>query len=127
MIKKFILLSVVLVGCAVCFGEMEVQGTWIDGSYLVNQNGVYSETIGNTPGARENSVSWVDDNGDLWLFGGEGYDSAGTESYLNDLWKFDGTNWIWMGGSNDNNQTGTYGTKGQADSANIPGARGLRV
>jgi hypothetical protein len=43
--------------------------------------------------------------------------------FLNDLWKFDGTQWTWMSGSNISNQNGVYGTKGVAASANVPGAR----
>ena len=43
--------------------------------------------------------------------------------YFNDLWKFDGSEWTWMGGSDSPNQTGVYGTLGQASAANIPGAR----
>jgi hypothetical protein len=42
---------------------------------------------------------------------------------LNDLWKFNGVNWIWISGSNSINQNGNYGTKGIASSTNIPGAR----
>src|SRR5690606_10048422 len=43
--------------------------------------------------------------------------------YLNDLWKFDGTNWIWIAGSKEINQPGDYGTKGEPKSTNSPGAR----
>ena len=42
---------------------------------------------------------------------------------LNDLWMYDGTNWIWISGNNIINQKGIYGTKGIASSSNIPGAR----
>ena len=31
--------------------------------------------------------------------------------------------WTWMGGSNTTNQQGVYGEKGEASTANIPGAR----
>ncbi len=43
----------------------------------------------NTPGARSNSVSWTDTSGNLWLFGGYGYDANVTLGLLNDLWEFD--------------------------------------
>jgi len=33
-------------------------------------------------------VSWSDASGNLWLFGGEGFDSTGTEGTLNDLWEY---------------------------------------
>ena len=101
--------------------------TWVSGSNTFNTTGNYgAEGVadpGNVPGARDSSVSWVDSGGNLWLFGGSGFDSVGTSGLLNDLWKFDGTNWTWVGGSNVAKQAGTYGTKGTAASSNVPGAR----
>jgi hypothetical protein len=41
---------------------------------------------------------------------------------INDLWRFDGRYWTWVSGSNTTNQIGTYGTKGIANSSNVPGA-----
>ncbi|MBK9966927.1 MAG: hypothetical protein IPP07_19400 [Holophagales bacterium] len=95
--------------------------TWVSGSNVPNQTGTYG-TKGvpaptNVPGARHGSVSWADGNGNLWLFGGEG------EGYRNDLWKWDGTNWTWVSGSDASGQTGTYGTKGVPAPENVPGAR----
>jgi hypothetical protein len=78
------------------------------------------------PGARESAASWTDATGNLWLFGGQGYDSNGTFGYLDDLWKFnpktDGT-WIWFGGSSSANQGGTYGSRGTASISSSPGGR----
>ena len=68
-------------------------------------NGEYgtlgTPAAGNIPGGRENAVSWIDGKGNFWLFGGLGFDGAGTYGYLNDLWEFyPSTNeWAWMGGS----------------------------
>ena len=42
---------------------------------------------------------------------------------LNDLWKFDGTNWTWISGSNQINQPGNYGIKGVPHPDNVPGGR----
>ncbi len=68
------------------------QWTWADGANTISQKGIYgTEDIpaaANVPGARENSVSWSDASGNLWLFGGLGYDSTGSNGYLNDLWAF---------------------------------------
>jgi N-acetylneuraminic acid mutarotase len=103
--------------------------TWMSGANTVNQRGTYGTqgipAVANIPGARVYAVSWLDKSGNLWLFGGFGYDSTGTLGYLNDLWKFDGSTgtWTWMGGANTANQTGIYGTKGTPAAANIPGAR----
>jgi N-acetylneuraminic acid mutarotase len=105
--------------------------TWVSGANTANQIGTYGTkgvaAATNIPGAREGAVSWIDGSGQLWLFGGYGYDSAGSGNVLNDLWKFDGTNWIWVSGSNTSGQIGTYGTKGVAAATNVPGARDRAV
>jgi N-acetylneuraminic acid mutarotase len=101
--------------------------TWISGSNLSQQAGVYGikgeASAANAPGGRSDSVSWIDSGGNLWLFGGFGSDSVGGQGDLNDLWKFDGTNWTWVSGSNVIYQNGVYGTKGTASPSNVPGAR----
>ena len=116
--------------------------TWMGGSSTVpqaygGQPGVYG-TVGtpaltNIPGGRFSAVSWIDGSGNLWLFGGDGYDSAGAQGYLNDLWEYlpsttgDTGKWTWMGGSStvgrSGGQSGFYGTLGTAASTNDPGGR----
>lgn len=104
--------------------------TWVSGSNLANIKGVYglaplAVSSSNLPGGRQNAVSWTDTSGNRWLFGGLGYDSNGApQGYLNDLWKFDGTNWTWVSGTNIINQKGVYGAINTPASTNIPGARG---
>ena len=104
--------------------------TWMKGSEFIRQGSVYgtkgTPSLNNTPGARAYSVTWTDANGDLWLFGGYGYDQSGlTLRNLNDLWKFNvSTNqWTWISGSDVANRIGIYGTKGTAASDNVPGSR----
>jgi len=111
------------------FDPTTLEWTWISGSNTVRQAGVYG-TRGipdpsNVPGARSAAVSWLDSSGKLWLFGGDGFDSANYGGQLNDLWMFDPTtlDWTWVSGSDTVNQTGIYGTKGTAAPANVPGAR----
>jgi N-acetylneuraminic acid mutarotase len=105
--------------------------TWVSGFNVTNKPGVYGTkgvaASDNVPGARDYSVSWTDASGNLWLFGGYGYAASGSVGYLNDLWKFNGTNWTWVSGSNTTNQPGVYGTKGVADQNNVPGARYVAV
>jgi N-acetylneuraminic acid mutarotase len=101
--------------------------TWVSGTQLPNQKGVYG-TLGtgsssNMPGARSGAVSWYDSYGNLWLFGGYGYDESGATGNLNDLWKFYGGSWTWVSGSKTANSNGTYGQKGTSAIGNIPGAR----
>jgi len=80
---------------------------------------------GNVPGARDGGAAWTDPSGDLWLFGGYGYDSTGTLGYLGDLWKYSTAagEWTWVAGSQVAGTAGTYGSLGLAAAANAPGAR----
>jgi hypothetical protein len=80
--------------------------------------------VGNYPGGREGGCTWIDNSGNFWVFGGYGKGASGTTNgVLNDLWKFDGTNWAWMKGSNAVNPSATPGTKGTPASANSPAGR----
>lgn len=65
------------------------------------------------PGGRTASATWTDSGGDFWLFGGEGWDSAGTYGWLNDLWKYSPAinEWTWVGGSDTAQATGNYGSQ----------------
>jgi hypothetical protein len=105
--------------------------TWVSGSDGTNQYGVYgtkgTPDPANNPGGRYGSVSWTDASGNLWLFGGYGYAASGSVDHLNDLWRWDGTNWTWISGSDGTNQNGIYGKKGTPDPANVPGARNIAV
>ena len=105
--------------------------TWEGGSTTANQPGVYGTkgvpSVNNHPGARGWGVlTWVDNNGLLWLFGGVAYDSQGDYGYINDLWNYNisTSEWTWVSGSNLCHQYGVYGTQGVPDTANHPGRRG---
>jgi len=102
--------------------------TWLSGSITETANGVYG-TLGvpstsNVPGGRFAAVSWIDRNGKLWLFGGQGTASSASGN-LGDLWKFNPANmeWAWISGSNSPNIGGVYGTLETASVSNAPGAR----
>lgn len=106
------------------FSHSSGQWTWVSGDNTTNAAAVYG-TIGvadaaNKPGARSESISFIDNAGKLWLMGG--YNSGG---FLNDLWKFDPltSEWTWVGGDKTNNKPGIYGTRGSAATTNKPGAR----
>jgi N-acetylneuraminic acid mutarotase len=113
--------------------------TFVTGSKTANQTGVYglqpsvapanttgaagtvglTVTPGTIPGSRWGATAWTDLQGNLWLFGGWGLDSTGTNGngFLNDLWAYTpnstagqaGT-WVWVKGSNTGNANGTYGS-----------------
>jgi len=103
--------------------------TWMSGSDEINQRGVYGSkglpNQNNEPGARYRSGSWVDLDGNLWMFGGTGYDKNGFQGWLNDLWVWNPKTemWTWMSGSDERNQTTIFGIKGTALSSNAPGGR----
>ena len=109
------------------------QWTWIAGSNLDNQFGIYGSqgagAIGNTPGARTGASAWTDAGGSLWLFGGLGYDKDGVRCLqtlvcqLSDLWKFSNGQWTWVGGPDQTDEPGTYGTQGVTSASNWPGPR----
>ncbi|WP_053939276.1 Kelch repeat-containing protein [Amantichitinum ursilacus] len=73
----------------------------------------------NLPPARTRAQHWQDKAGNIWIYGG----SNERGQPLEDLWKFDGTNWTWMGGSQDINTAPVYGQQGVADASNWPGGR----
>jgi N-acetylneuraminic acid mutarotase len=121
------------------FSPSARQWAWMGGSSTlpaVNEGrpGVYGK-LGTpatdvAPGGREASVSWTDKAGNLWLFGGIGYDSAGANASLNDLWKFDPSTreWAWMNGDSSvlaatKGRNGVYGRLGVPDAGNTPGGR----
>ncbi len=117
------------------FNPATSEWTWEGGPNTANVKGTYgtlgTAAPGNIPGARNSAVAWTDASGNVWLFGGEGYDSAGTNGDLNDLWMyhFSATDpaasaWTWEGGPNTANVKGTYGTLGTAAPGNLPGGRG---
>lgn len=123
------------------FNASAKEWTWISGGNVVNAKGVYgtldAAASANVPGTRYNAISWTDGSGNLWLFGGLGYDSTGSEYDLNDLWEFTPSSkeWTWISGSSAvSNVTpgalclaGVYGTKGTAAGANVPGGRNAAV
>lgn len=103
--------------------------TWIGGPEVAiqGQPGVYgvqgAAAPGNIPGGRSDAASWIDAAGNFWLFGGMGYDSIGVLGWLNDLWKYSGGEWTWMGGSNLADDAGSYGTLGVPSATNLPHGR----
>lgn len=97
--------------------------TWVNGFGIAGQAPVYGAlgvpAPSNNPGGRNNSASWVDAAGNLWLFGG--YVNG---SLYNDLWRYTIANdqWTWMGGANTPSQPAVYGSMTVPSTSNIPGA-----
>lgn len=110
------------------YNPLTNEWTWISGDKVIDQKGLYGTrgvpNAANKPGSRYVSNSWVDAFGELWLFGGYGYDTSGT-GYLNDLWKYSvvTNEWTWVKGDNAVDHMGIYGTQGIPDTSNKSGAR----
>jgi len=112
-------------------------GSWVlqSGSNKLEKHGSYGKigvpSKSNIPGVRYQGMVGIDKFGRTLLFGGSGYASEGESSDLNDLWMWDGKDWIWISGNKipnitngtHNGTNGRYGHKGITDSANVPGAR----
>jgi hypothetical protein len=97
---------------------------------------------GNVPQQRKAAVTWVDTSGNLWIFGGIGYvncppygycpyNNAGeTENFvfLNDLWVYYPSlnQWAYMGGSENPDSNGNFGTKGVGSTNNYPSGREIQ-
>lgn len=74
------------------------QWIWVKGSASVSQAGIYGLTpgpviypyVGNNPGSRFAPGYWLDKNNAFWMFGGQGFDTTGTNGngLLNDLWRY---------------------------------------
>jgi gliding motility-associated-like protein len=100
--------------------------TWMKGSWGSTSNAIYG-TKGIaadilTPGNRvECKSAWVSNN-KLWLFGGRSMSTNGTK---NDLWSYNiaTNNWAWEAGTQLDNDSGSYGTKGVASASNVPPSR----
>jgi hypothetical protein len=132
------------------FNPYTLEWTWMGGSSTLTCFATNGETIcgergvygtlgtpapGNIPGSPEDASTWTDNHGNLWLFGGWGFDANSNFGTLNDLWEFNPTlnEWTWMGGSStvgsncdiygDCGLAGAYGTLGTPATGNIPGSR----
>jgi Kelch motif/Galactose oxidase, central domain len=124
------------------FNPSTKQWTWMGGSTASAYGTLAVAAAGNLRTGRLGAASWVDANGNFWMFGGDGLDANGALGMLNDLWEYDPSSgqWTWMGGSstfgsncflydiggpNERNcaQPGVYGTMGTPSSTNIPRGR----
>jgi gliding motility-associated-like protein len=69
--------------------------------------------------------TWTDLQGNLWLFGGLGFDTLGYDGAKNDLWKYDIVlnQWVWMHGNQSVNGGSVYNGIGLFADSNVPAAR----
>lgn len=98
--------------------------TWLDGQMAAGRN--YVVTTPGMPGGRAGASYWGDGKGNVWIFGGEGFDSNGALGALNDLWTFNsGTaQWSMVNGSlTAAGATGNYGQQANPAASNVPPGR----
>jgi len=107
--------------------------TWMTGSTLPTLVGTYGvkgvTSPANTPGSKARALGWVDNNGVLWLYGGSGPGTNGSNSSPNDLWKYDPdpasptyNQWTWVHGNTIGGPP-NYGTVQVSNVTNDPGSR----
>ncbi|MCU0434573.1 MAG: gliding motility-associated C-terminal domain-containing protein [Bacteroidia bacterium] len=100
--------------------------TWMNGPQIGNGlasfgiQGVMAPT-NLPPAAQESAASWVDNNGDLWLF-------SGIDGFLggaDDMWRYSvGSNmWTWMSGQSAGPVVANHGTLQVPSPTNTPGTR----
>jgi len=114
------------------FNVTTSEWAWVTGNTLLNSTGEYGTqgvaATTNTPGSRLGATCWGDNIGNIWLFGGDGFDNNVAQTVpmeLNDLWKFNIATgeWTWESGSSTRNALGSYGTQGVEAASNVPSAR----
>ncbi len=100
------------------------QWNWLDGSNLKNQPSNYGvrnvPAESNYPSSRELAMVWKDQRGDVYILGGGGISNTGEWGLLQDLWRYDGTNFTWINGSQKRDQL-TYCPFGAGSICSIGG------
>jgi N-acetylneuraminic acid mutarotase len=77
------------------FSPAKNEWVWMGGNNTLGNGpptGVYGRlgtpAPSNQPGGRAGGANWTDKAGNLWLWGGFGFDAHGSAGYLNDLWVY---------------------------------------
>lgn len=110
------------------FDPVTLKWTWINGDDEPDNFSIYgtpgTASPSNKPGGIYSGISWRDNTGNFWLFGGYGF-SEDQVGLLNTLWKYDVSlnEWTWVSGDKIINRPGSYGAKGSTNNINKPGAR----
>jgi hypothetical protein len=114
---------IALLFCFTASAQTPGEWTWMTGSNVASGpvfgvQGVPAN--GNTPGNSYEARSWVDQQGNFWLYGG--LNIINLVNY-NDLWRYNPTTnqWTWMKGNGLVSQTAVLGVQGVAAPANNPG------
>ncbi len=98
--------------------------TWLGGQTAAGKGGTV--TTPGMPGGRAGASYWSDGKGNVWILGGEGFDSTGSLGALNDLWSYNSGNGQWSmvsGSATVAGATGNYGQQGTPSANNAPPGR----
>jgi len=102
---------------------VEGEWTWMKGSKFKDDLGSFGTqgqaAASNNPPGLSGMKVWTNPQGEAYIFGG--ISAASSNAYYNTIWKFNGTNWIWIKGDNTFGSSATYGTKGIPAAGNNPG------
>ncbi len=92
----------------------------IGGTNLLNVPGT-----ANQPSTRMRATAWQDNAGKIWLFGGHGTDSSGSNGRLSDMWTYNISSnaWTRFGGPNTINANWVAGSRYLSSSKIWPSAR----
>jgi hypothetical protein len=114
------------------------QWTWEGGettaSTTMASYGTKGQASGtSTPGSRSYSTGCTDENGNLWLYGGNyaaganpSWNSTTIAGPMADMWEFNSESiqWTWQGGNESvNGPVPVYGNEGVSSAQNSPGSR----
>lgn len=108
------------------------QWTWISGTNAPNSTGNYGlkgvASVSHYPGAREKSVTWADNLGNLYLLGGFSLGAPDDSGYIgdsNDFWQYNITSgmWTWLRGGSALERSGSYGNQNSGSITTFPPAR----
>ena len=104
LLKRRMIPGLLLLLACLSAGAQTHEWTWMGGSSVVSQPGVYGTqgkfAPANIPSSRSGAATWTDSSDNLWLFGGYGLDGNGSTVYITELWEFNPliNQWAWMSG-----------------------------
>jgi len=111
------------------FDPVSENWTWVKGPGVVNDPG-YFGTQGipsplNNPPCMNAPMTWTDNSGNLWLYGGFGECGGPFDNELAALWKYEiaSNEWTWINGQQQCHISPSFGSLNTPDPSNTPGSR----
>ena len=103
---------------------LQNQWTWVSGTLTGNKKPVV-DINGSVIGSKSLATGWIDQNNNIFIYGGLGISDDDSVGLLSDLWKYniDNNKWFLINGTTKANQTIITSGRGIANIKNTPGAR----